>query len=179
MTRSTPTIHGTTLLFPAEGQATSIVVGSAQWFEWLGKETTTIFSFHARDASSYTARKERAGNRRGAWYWKAYRTYQGKLYRTYLGKSEELTLPRLDEIAQTLSTRVHDQESGKQDVSNVGRQVRLPYQPYHQSCSDTPVVPFLETKLHPPQLPALLVERSRLLTLLDLGQRQKLTLLQA
>jgi len=173
MTRSTPTIHGTTLLFSAEGQATSIVVGSAQWFEWLGKETTTIFSFHARNGSSYTARKERAGNRRGAWYWKAYRTYQGTLYRTYLGKSEELTLARLDEIAQTLSTRVHDQESGKQDVSNVGRL------PHHQSRSNTPVVPLLETKLHPPQLPALLVERSHLLTLLDTGQRQKLTLLQA
>jgi hypothetical protein len=92
MTRSTPTIHGTTLLFSAEGQATSIVVGSAQWFEWLGKETTRIFSFQARDSSSYTARKERAGNRRGAWYWKAYRTYQRTLYRAYLGKSEELTL---------------------------------------------------------------------------------------
>src|SRR5260221_12612746 len=39
--------------------------------------------------------------------------------------------------------------------------------------------PFLETKLHPPRLPALLVSRSRLLTMLDAGQRQKLTLLHA
>jgi LuxR family maltose regulon positive regulatory protein len=39
--------------------------------------------------------------------------------------------------------------------------------------------PLLEMKLHPPRLRARLVERSRLLTLLDDGQRQKLTLVQA
>ncbi|HEU5376648.1 MAG TPA: LuxR C-terminal-related transcriptional regulator [Ktedonobacteraceae bacterium] len=39
--------------------------------------------------------------------------------------------------------------------------------------------PLLETKLHPPQLPARLVERPRLLELLDDGQGQKLTLLHA
>src|SRR5258707_12900583 len=39
--------------------------------------------------------------------------------------------------------------------------------------------PFLETKLHPPRLPALLVSRPRLLTMLDAGQRQKLPLLHA
>ncbi len=105
MTRATPTIRDTTLLVYEEGQAISLVVGSEQWFEWLRRDTSTIFSVHTLDGS-YTARKERAGNHRGGWYWKAYRTSQGTLYRAYLGKLEDLTLARLNEIAQTLSTRI-------------------------------------------------------------------------
>jgi LuxR family transcriptional regulator, maltose regulon positive regulatory protein len=41
------------------------------------------------------------------------------------------------------------------------------------------LLPLLASKLSPPRLPALLVERNRLLTLLDSGHHQKLTLLQA
>ncbi len=41
------------------------------------------------------------------------------------------------------------------------------------------LLPLLTSRLAPPRLPALLVERSRLLTLLDSGQQQKLMLLQA
>src|ERR1700738_4747083 len=108
MARSTPTIHNSTLHTYEEEQEISIVVGSEQWFEWLRKETSTIFSFHALDGS-YTARKERAGNRRGGWYWKAYRKDQGRLYRAYLGKPEDLTMAQLTEIAQELSTRIQSQ----------------------------------------------------------------------
>src|SRR5260221_4765409 len=172
MARSTPTIRNTTLLSTEEDQAIPIVVGSVQWFEWLRKETSTIFSFHSLDGS-YTARKERAGNRRGGWYWKAYRKHQGTQYRAYLGKSEDLTLARLNEIVLTLSSRIQGQASIPQDISEVERQ------PHHQSHPHTTVTPFLETKLHPPRLPASLIERSRLLALLDAGQRQKLTIVQA
>src|SRR5207302_1541121 len=96
---------------------------------------------------SYTARKERAGNHRGGWYWKAYRTYQGRLYRAYLGKREDLTLARLHEIALTLSARIHEQAekiSGKASAFPVT---------HHQGISDHQLPPLLETKLHPPRLP--------------------------
>ena len=172
MTRSTPTLRGTTLLFYEEEQVISIVVGSVQWFEWLRKETSTIFSFHSLDGS-YTARKERAGNGRGGWYWKAYRMYQGTLYRAYLGKPEDLTLARLNEIALTLATRMHGQAKSTPGISEA-----VPVSE-NQKQWDATAAPLLETKLHPPRLPALLVPRTHLLTLLDAGHRQKLTLVHA
>jgi LuxR family maltose regulon positive regulatory protein len=45
--------------------------------------------------------------------------------------------------------------------------------------STNSLLPLLTSRLSPPRLPALLVERHRLLTLLDSGQHQKLTLMQA
>ncbi|HLZ64571.1 MAG TPA: LuxR C-terminal-related transcriptional regulator [Ktedonosporobacter sp.] len=177
MTRSTPTIKNAVLLLHAEEQAISIVVGSTQWFEWLNEETSRIFSFHAADGT-YTARKERAGNLRGGWYWKAYRKAGGTQYRAYLGKSEDLTLAHLNQIARTLAERVREQAKVAQDVSEEGPD-RHSAPSHRQSHANPSVTPLLESKLHPPRLPALLVERSQLLALLDAGQKQKLTLVHA
>jgi LuxR family maltose regulon positive regulatory protein len=47
-------------------------------------------------------RRERAGNQRGDWYWRAYRKRDGKLHRIYVGKTGELTLERLDAVARHL-----------------------------------------------------------------------------
>jgi LuxR family maltose regulon positive regulatory protein len=163
MTRSTPTVRDAKLLFSESEQADSLVVGSELWFAWLSQEVTTIFSFHAR-AGSYTARKERAGNRRGGWYWKAYRTHEGKLHRMYLGKSEDLTLARLNEAALTLAGRIHSRAQENAVAS--------PEQPQRD-------IALLATRLHPPRLPSTLVSRPHLLALLDSGQQQKLTLLHA
>src|SRR3954447_19272574 len=98
MARSTPIIQNNRLLLTKADQTLTIPVGSGPWFEWLSQESSTIFYFHSPEGS-YTARKENAGNRRGGWYWKAYRKYQGTLYRAYLGKPEDLTGARLAEIA--------------------------------------------------------------------------------
>jgi LuxR family maltose regulon positive regulatory protein len=167
MARATPTIHDMTLHYYVEGQPISIAVESTHWFEWLHEETSTIFSIQTI-AGSYTARKERAGSRRGGWYWKAYRTYQGTLYRAYLGKSEDLTLARLLEMARTLSARIHEQQALPQaDI------------PHNQEPGEAIVTPLLETRLHPPRLPVLLVERPHLLARLDRGEQQKLIVLQA
>src|SRR5690349_7117565 len=147
MARSTPTVSDATLFLHEEIQDVFIPVGSVRWFEWLEKETSTIFSFHALHGS-YTARKERIGNHRGGWYWKAYRKSEGKLYRAYLGKSEDLTLARLGEAALILATRIPAETARMSHLS--------PHQP-----AGTSVMPLLETKLHPPRLPVLLIERSR------------------
>ncbi|GHO70410.1 hypothetical protein KSC_093020 [Ktedonobacter sp. SOSP1-52] len=167
MARSTPTVSDATLFVREEAQGISIAVGSERWFEWLEQQTSTIFSFQALHGS-YTARKERIGNHRGGWYWKAYRKSEGKLYRAYLGKSEDLTLARLSEIALILATRIHTETAKTQHLS--------PQYSSHLPAGVS-VMPLLETKLHPPRLPALLIERSRLLTLL--AGEQKLTLVQA
>ena len=76
-----------------------IVVGSSDWFAWL--QSATTFTFRSEEGF-FTARKERAGNRRGSAYWRAYRKRDGKLHRAYLGKSEELTLERLRAVAAVL-----------------------------------------------------------------------------
>ncbi|HEY4386041.1 MAG TPA: LuxR C-terminal-related transcriptional regulator [Ktedonobacteraceae bacterium] len=171
MTRSTPMIHDTTLVFYEEEQAISIIVESAQWFAWLQEETSTTFAFHSPHGS-YTARKERVGNHRGGWYWKAYRKYQGTLYRAYLGKPENLTLARLNEIVFTLSTQ-RSEESSTQKVPEAVKNL------HHRIHDDTNTIPLLETRLHPPQLSVGLVERTRLLVRLDTSFTHKLTLVQA
>ncbi|QBD76740.1 hypothetical protein EPA93_12280 [Ktedonosporobacter rubrisoli] len=172
MARSTPVIRDNMLLIAYADQTLSLVAGSESWFAWLQKETTTIFAFQGL-ASSYTARKERAGNQRGGEYWKAYRSYQGKLYRAYLGKARDLTLARLHEVALVLERRIQGSEQSKADNFKV-----IPHSNSLTSENEA-VMPLLETRLHPPRLPAQLVKRSRLLRLLEAGQEQKLTLLQA
>jgi hypothetical protein len=55
-----------------------------------------VRTFAFRSAfGTFTARKEQASNKRGGWYWRAYRKREGKLHRVYLGKSEEVTLDRM------------------------------------------------------------------------------------
>lgn len=101
MTRTPPFIHGETLTYEQDGQSVQVIVGMPGWYNWLN--TATIFTFRGTDAV-FTARKERAGNKRGELYWRAYRKNQGKLHRIYLGKSEELTLERLKAAAAMLAT---------------------------------------------------------------------------
>jgi predicted ATPase/DNA-binding CsgD family transcriptional regulator len=75
-------------------------VDTSDWHDWL--ETACTFTFRS-SYGTFTARKERAGNKRGGQYWRAYRKRDGKLRRVYLGKSKELTLPRLKVAATMLA----------------------------------------------------------------------------
>lgn len=97
---STPTVQHGSLLVPGTRADPPIRLGAPAWYAWL--ETATLFSF-VSEQGTFTARKER--RERGGWYWKAYRTQQGKLARAYLGKNEHLTLERLEHVAQTLAER--------------------------------------------------------------------------
>jgi predicted ATPase/DNA-binding CsgD family transcriptional regulator len=93
-------IQGETLIYQQGEQFTRVVVGSSDWYRWL--ETASSFTFHS-EIGSFTAHKERAGNKRGDLYWRAYRKREGKLHRVYLGKSDELTLERLQTTAALLA----------------------------------------------------------------------------
>lgn len=172
MTRTTPTIYDTTLLLDEAEQTTALVVGSAEWFTWLSQDTSTLFSFYTPDGS-YTARKERAGSRRGGWYWKAYRTHQGRLYRAYLGKQEDLTLARLHEIAHTLEMRVHEAEHHFPAQTKPFSTTHMP------GAAHRTLAPLLEIKLHPPRLAPGLVARTRLLGRLEACLEHKISLLLA
>ena len=97
MARASAQVHGATLVVAAHDAP--IAVGTAAWFAWL--ETATAFGFTS-PSGSFSARKERRA--RGGWYWKAYRTANGRLHRAYLGKTEDLTLDRLNHAASALAS---------------------------------------------------------------------------
>src|SRR6266702_4358578 len=101
MAKASATVQGDLLCYQHNGQDSRLTVASPAWFEWL--QTASPFTF-ACGQGTFTARAERAGNRRGGWYWKAYRAQGGKLHRAYLGRPEDLTLERLIEVAQALAT---------------------------------------------------------------------------
>jgi hypothetical protein len=95
-----PVVQGETLTYQQGGQDYRLSVGTPAWYAWLS--TARTFAFRSA-FGTFTARKEQASNKRGGWYWRAYRKRAGKLHRAYLGKSEEVTLGRLNAVAVTLA----------------------------------------------------------------------------
>ncbi|MEO6892859.1 MAG: tetratricopeptide repeat protein [Ktedonobacteraceae bacterium] len=90
-----------TLLVDRQGEHEHfLTVGTPEWYAWLAN--ASAFAFTSPNGG-FTARKERAGNQRGGWYWKAYRKVRGKLSSAYLGKSESVTLERLCAVARKLA----------------------------------------------------------------------------
>ena len=83
MAQGSPIIQDGILTDLRDGSAVQIMVDSSDWYGWL--RTASTFTFQSQQGS-FTAHKERAGNRRGNLYWRAYHTVQGRLHRAYLGK---------------------------------------------------------------------------------------------
>jgi len=102
MAQTSPIIQDGILTDLRDGSPVQIVVDSSDWYTWL--QTASTFTFRS-EHGTFTAHKERAGNRRGSAYWRAYCTRQGKLHRAYLGQSEELTLERLKSVAGALGSK--------------------------------------------------------------------------
>ena len=119
MAQVSPIIQDGILTDLRDGTPVQIVVDTSDWYAWL--QTASTFTFRG-EHGSFTAHKERAGNRRGRAYWRAYRTWQGKLHRAYLGQSEELTLERLQSVAVVLASK--GAEDGSLDVPGLGAGTR-------------------------------------------------------
>jgi predicted ATPase/DNA-binding CsgD family transcriptional regulator len=102
MAQVSPIIQDGILTDLRDESPVQIVVDSSDWYAWL--QTASTFTFRDEEGS-FTAHKERAGNRRGRAYWRAYHTWHGKLHRVYLGQSEELTLERLRSVAAVLASK--------------------------------------------------------------------------
>ncbi|HEX6552282.1 MAG TPA: LuxR C-terminal-related transcriptional regulator [Ktedonobacteraceae bacterium] len=98
--QSMPVVQDAILIYQHDGQDERLQVGTPAWYAWLN--TARTFAFRSA-LGTFTARKEQASNKRGGWYWRAYRKRDGTLHRAYLGKSEELTLDRLNAAAVTLA----------------------------------------------------------------------------
>jgi predicted ATPase/DNA-binding CsgD family transcriptional regulator len=102
MAKAPPIIQDGILTDLRDGSPMQIVVDSSDWYAWL--QTASTFTFRG-EQGFFTAHKERAGNRRGRAYWRAYRKRGGKLHRAYLGQSEDLTLERLQSVAVVLASK--------------------------------------------------------------------------
>ena len=112
MPKPTPIIRDA-LLVDSQGEHEHfLIVGTPEWYAWL--TTASTFAFTS-PSGGFTARKERAGNQRGGWYWKAYRKAGGKLSSAYLGKSERVTLERLRAVARKLAGKT-DQSGSERDI---------------------------------------------------------------
>jgi hypothetical protein len=63
MTSTLPLIQGDVLTYQQSDHPTHVLVNTSDWYAWL--PTATTFRFQSFQGS-FTARKERAGSRRGA-----------------------------------------------------------------------------------------------------------------
>ncbi len=124
MAHITPFVRDTLLHYQDRGQTHALLVESPEWYHWL--ETASIFAFES-SKGSFTARKERSGNKRGGWYWKAYRKRGRKLYRAYLGQSAALTLSHLHAIAAQLTAQ--EEESPVKPLLALEDEAQLPREP--------------------------------------------------
>jgi streptogramin lyase len=77
----------------SSGLPVSMEVESLTWFAWLAQASSFMYS----KAITYEARKELQD---GSENWYAYRRIGGDLTRRYLGRSSELTVARLEQIAE-------------------------------------------------------------------------------
>jgi len=158
------------LVYEQRGQLVVVLVDTPSWYTWL--ETATSFTFSC-DEGTFTAHKASAGNRRGGWYWRAYRRKRGRLSRYYLGVSTNVTLSKLHEAARRLATDAESAGSGNADEEAS----RVSHGPMPLLGLTRTVI--LQTTITPPRLPDPHVSRPRLLALLEQGLRGPLTLISA
>jgi LuxR family maltose regulon positive regulatory protein len=175
MAKMTPTVRGDRLVYQDQQNEREqvLVVGTPAWYGWL--TTATTFAFTG-DSGTFTARKERAGNKRGGWYWKAYRTQHSKHSSLYLGKSEALTLERLHAVAQTLAQAPIEDATGEDNTNMTSLPTEQVERPF---ATTTPDLLLLATKFHMPRLRAPLVYRPHLVERLQQAAGHPLTLLAA
>jgi len=97
--QTTALVAGETLTYQRDGEDYQLQVGTSAWYAWL--QTATLFRVRS-SFGTFTMRREQAGHKQGAWYWRAYRKRGGTLQRVYVGKVEEVTPERLNAVARQL-----------------------------------------------------------------------------
>ena len=153
MAQTPPIILDEVLTYQQDDSTAQVIVGSAGWYAWL--ETASTFAFRSGEGS-FTARKERAGNRRGEPYWRAYRKRGGKLHRAYLGQSGELTLARLQATAAMLASQDAGGGSlkGQEQPVETRRASRASSSKAHRPHLQTAVANSVKARFSFPDLPA-------------------------
>ena len=186
-----------------ENEVLDLIPESPARFVWATQVSS--FAFHGMHGS-YTARKERQP-RGEEGYWYAYARVGGKLTKRYLGRCIDLTLARLEQIAQelwlepqteiagagtsarersseTLVPLANDTTVTSASAHRCHHSARLqggspPRQQTPPVISPLPSDPPLVTKLHVPPLSAHVLHRPRLIQRLHQGLQRPLILLSA
>jgi LuxR family transcriptional regulator, maltose regulon positive regulatory protein len=150
----------------ADSKVLDIVPESPAWSVWVSQIRS--FAFHGRDGF-YTAQKD--PRQRGEGYWYAYARVGGKLTKRYLGRGIDLTLPRLERVAQELWLDMPDSQLQKSN-GLTGQKTR-------PSIAHLSTDVLLATKLYVPRPRPHLVHRSRLIQRLQQSKERTLTLISA
>ena len=161
--------HGI-LVYEHQGQQMTLTVGTPFWYAWL--ETATTFTFAGLEGT-FTARKARAGNRRGSWYWRATRFQHGQTFRCYLGLSANLTLSCLQEADRRLTMLAANESRRKTTVSENEQR------PGPATSAAPLPLSLVRTKCAVPRLPVAYVPRPRLVALLENSATLPLTVVSA
>src|SRR5215470_10670566 len=143
-----------TLLSP-DSQPQLLVPGNEEpWLDWL--ETHSSFSFQGQSGHLNVLKESR---KRGVGYWYAYHTTKSRNKKRYLGRTAMLNFANLEMVAQELSG------TSSPDFHDV-KPAALPLEQKEA---------LLSTKLSPPRLSGILVDRFRLLKELDAARSHPLT----
>ena len=184
-----PAQQSYTLSESAHHELLDIVPESRAWFAWL--DGAVSFTFQGK-AVSYTMRKET--NRPGEGYWYAYVRTGEKLLKKYVGKTADLTLARLEQVADAFHAARATVVRPPTPTPVAQREKALPLTSEDISTVETPLfmaphtspkqhgdsfTPLLSTKLHLPRPRAQLVSRSHLVDRLQQGMAGALTLVSA
>lgn len=137
------------------------------WQDWLSHQTS--FAFQGQHGHISVRKETRT---RGAGYWYAYRTRSRQTNKRYLGPLTRVTLERLEEVARALAAENVSASRTKQRVVSLCPDV-------YSLAAEQGRTPLLASKQVPPQLPAALVERERLLHDMDAIFASRLLLLSA
>ncbi|QBD76913.1 LuxR family transcriptional regulator [Ktedonosporobacter rubrisoli] len=139
------------------------------WLAWM--QENRAFAFEGRAGHLSIVKEARP---RGTGYWYAYSRQARRTRKRYLGRSA--TFSRLEQVATDLiSKREIAIKLPTQTMRAAPKEPRWPFSNRLPERRDV----LLATKLFPPQLPALLVERERLLKDLDAVLSHRLGLLSA
>jgi len=163
--------------------------GSQEWFDWLAARSS--FTFQGKNGVMTVCQERRL---RGGCYWYAYRRRAQKVVKKYLGRSRELTVGRLEEVAQQLQQARGlpnpQDEVALSQCSPVPLAVQFAFATHAEKSTELQQMPFapqvaadlplfLTTRLSLPPVQHPLIRRKRLFTLLEQGTTYTLTILSA
>lgn len=144
----------------------------AAWLAWL--ETHRAFSFRGQSGSLNALKENR---QRGRGYWYGYRSLENRTLKRYLGPTARVTLARLEEMAGSFEQARALADAYLLAAEDGAGSVRPAAEPGRSDQAALLLPPSL--KFRPPHLRERLVERPRLLQLLEDSQECRLTLLSA
>lgn len=148
------------------------------WFAWLADHSS--FSFQGKQGHLSLLKEARA---RGADYWYAYRSLNGRTVKKYAGRTVDLTAAHLEEIAHALASKapvVADEAEHRErppSSTATDRHTQALHIPAPAAVPRPHQLPLLSYKLQPPRLYPSLIVRDRLLEQLDAALEQPVTLL--